>query len=125
MNPKPVKPEISPVIGDSMLSVSPSLFSSSATIESLDPSPSRHSKSPVFWPAVNNIFFERILHYVSIRQFWTKAKHNACSGWGLEISELKKQFEVAKSKGITTRAVTVINPGNPTSQNTRQGRLLV
>ncbi|CAF2050393.1 BnaA09g45030D [Brassica napus] len=38
------------------------------------------------------------------------------SGWGLEISELKKQLEDAKSKGITVRALAVINPGNPTGQ---------
>ncbi|CAK9310550.1 unnamed protein product [Citrullus colocynthis] len=38
------------------------------------------------------------------------------SGWGLEISELKKQLESAKSKGISVRALVVINPGNPTGQ---------
>ncbi|CAH2037195.1 unnamed protein product [Thlaspi arvense] len=38
------------------------------------------------------------------------------SGWGLEISELKKQLEEARSKGITVRALAVINPGNPTGQ---------
>ncbi|CAN1287264.1 Alanine aminotransferase 2, mitochondrial [Linum perenne] len=38
------------------------------------------------------------------------------TGWGLEISELKKQLEEAKSKGITPRALVVINPGNPTGQ---------
>lgn len=38
------------------------------------------------------------------------------NGWGLEISELKKQIEVAKSKGINVRALVVINPGNPTGQ---------
>lgn len=37
-------------------------------------------------------------------------------GWGLEISELKKQLEDAKAKGITVRALVVINPGNPTGQ---------
>ncbi|XP_044497306.1 alanine aminotransferase 2-like isoform X2 [Mangifera indica] len=37
-------------------------------------------------------------------------------GWGLEISELKKQLEDAKAKGITVRALVVINPGNPTAQ---------
>ncbi|CAN7053043.1 unnamed protein product [Brassica rapa subsp. trilocularis] len=31
-------------------------------------------------------------------------------GWGLEISELKN------SKGITVKALVVINPGNPTGQ---------
>ncbi|CAL0317985.1 unnamed protein product [Lupinus luteus] len=38
------------------------------------------------------------------------------TGWGLEISELKKQLEDAKSKGINVRALVVINPGNPTGQ---------
>ncbi|KAJ4814609.1 Alanine aminotransferase 2 [Rhynchospora pubera] len=38
------------------------------------------------------------------------------TGWGLEISELKKQLEEARSKGITVRALVVINPGNPTGQ---------
>ncbi|RVX17060.1 Alanine aminotransferase 2, mitochondrial [Vitis vinifera] len=38
------------------------------------------------------------------------------TGWGLEISELQKQLEDAKSKGITVRALVVINPGNPTGQ---------
>ncbi|KAL5211131.1 hypothetical protein ABZP36_006754 [Zizania latifolia] len=38
------------------------------------------------------------------------------SGWGLEISELKKQLEDARSKGIAVRALVVINPGNPTGQ---------
>ncbi|ERM96039.1 hypothetical protein AMTR_s00129p00080070 [Amborella trichopoda] len=38
------------------------------------------------------------------------------TGWGLEISEVKKQLEEAKSKGITVRALVVINPGNPTGQ---------
>ncbi|KAI3455678.1 hypothetical protein Pfo_012341 [Paulownia fortunei] len=38
------------------------------------------------------------------------------TGWGLEISELKNQLEAAKSKGISVRALVVINPGNPTGQ---------
>ncbi|KAL9304219.1 hypothetical protein ACSQ67_021482 [Phaseolus vulgaris] len=38
------------------------------------------------------------------------------TGWGLEIPELKKQLEAAKSKGISVRALVVINPGNPTGQ---------
>ncbi|XP_020250756.1 alanine aminotransferase 2-like [Asparagus officinalis] len=36
--------------------------------------------------------------------------------WGLEISEFKKQVEDARSKGITVRALVVINPTNPTEQ---------
>lgn len=38
------------------------------------------------------------------------------TGWGLEISELKRQLEDAKSKGVTVKALVVINPGNPTGQ---------
>lgn len=38
------------------------------------------------------------------------------SGWGLEVSELERQLEAARSKGITVRALAVINPGNPTGQ---------
>ncbi|XP_066400361.1 alanine aminotransferase 2-like [Miscanthus floridulus] len=38
------------------------------------------------------------------------------AGWGLEVDELKKQLEEARSKGITVRALVVINPGNPTGQ---------
>lgn len=38
------------------------------------------------------------------------------TGWGLKMSELKKQLEDAKSKGITVKALVVINPGNPTGQ---------
>ncbi|KAL0429959.1 UNVERIFIED_CONTAM: Alanine aminotransferase 2, mitochondrial [Sesamum radiatum] len=38
------------------------------------------------------------------------------TGWGLEIAELKNQLETAKSKGISVRALVVINPGNPTGQ---------
>ncbi|KAF5744967.1 hypothetical protein HS088_TW07G00548 [Tripterygium wilfordii] len=37
-------------------------------------------------------------------------------GWGLEVSELKKQLDYAKSKGIAVRALVAINPGNPTGQ---------
>ncbi|PPD80225.1 hypothetical protein GOBAR_DD22833 [Gossypium barbadense] len=38
------------------------------------------------------------------------------TGWGLEVSELKKQLQEAKSNGITVRALVVINPGNPIEQ---------
>ncbi|PIA50497.1 hypothetical protein AQUCO_01300910v1 [Aquilegia coerulea] len=41
---------------------------------------------------------------------------NEATGWGMEVSELKKQLEAAQSKGITVRALVVINPGNPTGQ---------
>ncbi|KAL9260559.1 Alanine aminotransferase 2, mitochondrial-like protein [Drosera capensis] len=38
------------------------------------------------------------------------------TGWGLEVSEVKRQLEEARSKGIIVRALVVINPGNPTGQ---------
>ncbi|XAR51304.1 Alanine transaminase [Bertholletia excelsa] len=38
------------------------------------------------------------------------------TGWGLEVSELEKQLQTARSSGITVRALVVINPGNPTGQ---------
>ncbi|KAB2009052.1 hypothetical protein ES319_D10G141700v1 [Gossypium barbadense] len=38
------------------------------------------------------------------------------TGWGSEVSELKKQLQEAKSNGITVRALVVINPGNLTGQ---------
>ncbi|KAL1538047.1 Alanine--glyoxylate aminotransferase 2, mitochondrial [Salvia divinorum] len=38
------------------------------------------------------------------------------TGWGLEVSDVKKQLETARSKGIDVRALVVINPGNPTGQ---------
>ncbi|XP_058108693.1 alanine aminotransferase 2-like isoform X2 [Magnolia sinica] len=38
------------------------------------------------------------------------------TGWGLEVSEVKKQVEEARSNGIVVRAIVVINPGNPTGQ---------
>lgn len=41
---------------------------------------------------------------------------NEATGWGMEVSELKKQLEAAQAKGITVRALVVINPGNPTGQ---------
>ncbi|KAL1823799.1 hypothetical protein ACET3Z_010577 [Daucus carota] len=39
------------------------------------------------------------------------------TGWGLEMSELKKQLEDAKSKGITVKALIFINPSNATGQD--------
>ncbi|KAG9459766.1 hypothetical protein H6P81_004274 [Aristolochia fimbriata] len=43
------------------------------------------------------------------------------TGWGLELSEVKKQLEDARSKGISVRALVVINPGNPTGQVLAEG----
>lgn len=36
--------------------------------------------------------------------------------WGINLSDLDKQYEQAKSMGINVRAMTVINPGNPTGR---------
>ncbi|KAH9305524.1 hypothetical protein KI387_009928, partial [Taxus chinensis] len=41
---------------------------------------------------------------------------NEATGWGLEISEVKKQLKAARSNGIDVRAIVLINPGNPTGQ---------
>uniref|UniRef100_A0A7N0UZB3 alanine transaminase n=1 Tax=Kalanchoe fedtschenkoi TaxID=63787 RepID=A0A7N0UZB3_KALFE len=41
---------------------------------------------------------------------------NESTGWGLEVSELKRQLDASRAKGITVRALVVINPGNPTGQ---------
>ena len=35
-------------------------------------------------------------------------------GWALDAQELERAYIEAKSKGINPRALTVINPGNPT-----------
>ncbi|PAN12569.1 hypothetical protein PAHAL_2G274200 [Panicum hallii] len=37
-------------------------------------------------------------------------------GWGLQIFEVKRCLEEARSAGLTVRAMVVINPGNPTGQ---------
>lgn len=37
-------------------------------------------------------------------------------GWALNIDELQRSLDAAKSKGITCRALVFINPGNPTGQ---------
>lgn len=36
--------------------------------------------------------------------------------WGTSVDDLKKSLEAAKDNGIDTRALCVINPGNPTGQ---------
>lgn len=37
-------------------------------------------------------------------------------GWALNIEELQRSYNVARSKGINCRALVFINPGNPTGQ---------
>lgn len=36
--------------------------------------------------------------------------------WGTSVAELKKSLDIAKENGIDTRALCIINPGNPTGQ---------
>lgn len=57
-----------------------------------------------------NVIFTLIL-FLKVPYYLDEA-----TGWGLEVSEVKKQLEDAKSKGISVRALVVINPGNPTGQ---------
>jgi hypothetical protein len=57
----------------------------------------------------NNFFVEQI--FFQVPYFLDEE-----TGWGLEVDELKKQLEEARSKGITVRALVAINPGNPTGQ---------
>lgn len=37
-------------------------------------------------------------------------------GWQVSVSELQRSFDEAKAKGINTKCIVVINPGNPTGQ---------
>ncbi|EEC66877.1 hypothetical protein OsI_33418 [Oryza sativa Indica Group] len=37
-------------------------------------------------------------------------------GWSVNISDLKKQLDGARAKGIAVRGLVVVNPGNPTGQ---------
>ncbi|KAI1319846.1 hypothetical protein EDD11_002840 [Mortierella claussenii] len=37
-------------------------------------------------------------------------------GWGLTLEELQRSYDEAQQKGIDTRALVIINPGNPTGQ---------
>jgi alanine transaminase len=41
---------------------------------------------------------------------------NEEKGWDCTVSELKSSLSSARSKGISPRALVVINPGNPTGQ---------
>ena len=38
------------------------------------------------------------------------------NGWSLDIAELQRSLDAARAKGILTRALVFINPGNPTGQ---------
>ncbi|KAF9437834.1 hypothetical protein BGZ76_010919 [Entomortierella beljakovae] len=37
-------------------------------------------------------------------------------GWGLTVEELQRSYDEAAKEGIETRALVIINPGNPTGQ---------
>lgn len=36
--------------------------------------------------------------------------------WGMDIAELQRSIDEARARGVNTRALAVINPGNPTGQ---------
>eukprot|EP00461_Guttulinopsis_vulgaris_P002994 UN02995 len=38
------------------------------------------------------------------------------NGWSLSVDELEKQYQAATAEGTTVKAITIINPGNPTGQ---------
>ncbi|KAL5718187.1 hypothetical protein ACHQM5_011119 [Ranunculus cassubicifolius] len=38
------------------------------------------------------------------------------ANWGLDVNNLQQSVEQARSKGLTVRAMVIINPGNPTGQ---------
>jgi aspartate/methionine/tyrosine aminotransferase len=63
-----------------------------------------------------DLFFYEFSFNVEVWSFQVPYYLDEATGWGLEISELKKQLEAAKAQGITVRALVVINPGNPTGQ---------
>ena len=66
--------------------------------------------------------FKQIDHFPTVRAFMNFLFFHVPyfldeeTGWALEVDELKKQLEEARSKGISVRALVVINPGNPTGQ---------
>eukprot|EP01132_Coremiostelium_polycephalum_P004831 gene4831-6021_t len=41
---------------------------------------------------------------------------NEENGWSLEVAELERSYKESLAKGITPRALVIINPGNPTGQ---------
>ena len=63
-----------------------------------------------------DLFFYEFSFNVEVWSLQVPYYLDEATGWGLEISELKKQLEAAKAQGITVRALVVINPGNPTGQ---------
>lgn len=38
------------------------------------------------------------------------------NGWTLDVTELEASYKNAKDRGVNVKAITVINPGNPTGQ---------
>jgi alanine transaminase len=38
------------------------------------------------------------------------------NGWSLSLKDLQSSVDSAKAKGITPKALVIINPGNPTGQ---------
>ncbi|KAF9361413.1 hypothetical protein BGX26_003546 [Mortierella sp. AD094] len=44
-------------------------------------------------------------------------------GWGLTVGELQRSYDEAAKSGIETRALVIINPGNPTGQCLTEGNM--
>ncbi|KOM39795.1 hypothetical protein LR48_Vigan03g317700 [Vigna angularis] len=45
------------------------------------------------------------------------------ANWGLDVNELRKSVEQARFRGITVKAMVIINPGNPTGQCVSEANL--
>jgi len=45
------------------------------------------------------------------------------NGWALDMAEMRRSLEDARSKGVCVRALVFINPGNPTGQCLTEGNL--
>jgi len=46
------------------------------------------------------------------------------TGWSVNVKELERALDDAKSKGITVKAFVFINPGNPTGQSLTESHLI-
>lgn len=62
-------------------------------------------------PRMSGILIKGGLYFYQVPYYLDES-----SGWGLEISHLKKQLNEARANGTQVRALVVINPGNPTGQ---------
>lgn len=48
---------------------------------------------------------------------------NEENGWSLDLKELERSYNDAKRKGIEMKAITIINPGNPTGQTLTENNM--